>query len=153
MSALQVLVDYVNQHAVRGSCECGQCINSPAEAKQPPGHTADVIFFKVANNGATAEELQQLVSNAKQGEFTNIDLFDGDEHNYMEIGGWIGDQGTGLVLMGLGAVLGLWQLVTPRALAFPEELVTQFAQRGMIIIQAFNKPATVKATSEVAQRD
>lgn len=103
----------------------------------------DLVFFKVAQTNIVstdAETLRQLVQNNKQGEFGDLDLFDGNEHSYIEIGGWFGDQGMALRLMGLGVLLGLWDIMTPRMLPIPEEMVQQMAGLGMVsVIPKANK--------------
>jgi hypothetical protein len=120
---------------------CGRCIDAPEnpEQHQPEGHTADMIFFKVAaGTKADKDALRMLVEANTKGE-CDIDLFDGKEHNYMEIGGWIGDQGLALMLMGLGTILGLWKLMTPvTMLKFkPDDPLTkQMAEMGFVAIQA-----------------
>jgi hypothetical protein len=109
---MQELIDYIVTYAERGACQCGKCIDAPAnpELHQPNGHTADVGFFKVkARDGADAEKLKQLIKANKQGEFCEADPFDGAPHSFIELGAWLGDQGLALMLMGLGAVLGLWR--------------------------------------------
>ena len=61
---------------------------------------------------------------------------DGKEHSYMEIGGDIGDQGRALMAMGLGAILGLWNLLTPAMLGLDREMQLQMAGMGLLSIQA-----------------
>jgi hypothetical protein len=115
---------FIRKYAIRGDCVCGQCIDRKENPVQPEGHNIDVHFFKVGldvlgfNNtpelrDSLGKELQQLVSNNKRGIFTTVDLLDGGEHSYLEVGGWIGDQGMALTLMGLGSLLGIWELRTP----------------------------------------
>lgn len=125
------LRQYIMKYAERGACTCGRCAESiavdsksgeisvkltdPVEAAkhQPTGHTADVGFFKVkAVDGASADELKRLVQENKKGDFGDVDVFDGVPHDFMELGGWIGDQGLALMLIGLGGVLGLWNVFT-----------------------------------------
>lgn len=136
------LHDYVNQYAERGACKCGRCADAPPnpEQHQPTGHTADVIFFEVsAREGADAETLKRLVRENKAGDYGDVDVLDGKEHNYLELGGWIGDQGLALTLMGLGAVLGVWKLFTPKTLLGkdgPDDLVQQMAGQGFVSVQA-----------------
>ena len=134
---------YVESHVVRGDCQCGKCIDAKANPKQPPGHTANMVFFHVATgNRPEAAKLRELVEGSVAGEYGNVDLFDGAEHNYLELGGWIGDQGMALMLMGLGSLLGLWQLMTPiTMLKLPENdpLCQQMAGMGMVVIQAKKK--------------
>ena len=126
---MQELIDYIATYAERGACQCGKCIDAPAnpELHQPVGHTADVGFFKVkARDGASAEELKRLIQANKQGEFGDADPLDGAPHSFIELGGWLGDQGLALMLMGLGAVLGLWRA---------------FAAHGVVVIVP-NPPKT-----------
>jgi hypothetical protein len=136
------LQEYVLAHAVRGACQCGHCIDASPnpEQHQPTGHTADLIFFKVsARKEADAETFKTLVRENKQGAFCEVDVLDGQEHNYIELGGWIGDQSLALMLMGLGTVLGVWKLLTPITLMgqnAPLDLVQQMAGAGFVIVQA-----------------
>jgi len=136
MSTMNELIDYVQAHAIRGTCTCGECIDHPGTASQPTGHTADLVFFKVANNGGIADELRQLVASVNDGAFCSVDVFDGKEHGYMELGGWIGDQGLAMMLMGLGAVLGIWVLLTPKTLGLSDDMALQMAGMGMVTIIA-----------------
>lgn len=126
------LYDYVSAHTIRGACTCGKCCDAPAdpEGHQPDGHTADLVFFKVAAKGADKEE---FVSLARR-DYPH--WFDGKEHSYLEIGGDVGDQGAALMTMGLGSLLGAWKLMTPRMLPIPEDLQMQMAGMGMVTIQA-----------------
>lgn len=146
---MQKLVEYVHEHTERGACKCGKCIDASEnpEQHQPTGHTVDMIFFEVsAKPTASAETLRLLVKAVPVGEFCNVDLFDGAEHGYMELGGWIGDQGTALMLMGLGTSLGLWNLLSPvtmLGLKSNDPLTQKIAGMGMVSIQADKKAAGV----------
>lgn len=118
------LHDYLTKNAVR-------C--TPADAD------ADVIFFGVRKGPeASADALKAAMAQHK-GEFCDVNPLDGKEHNYIELGGWVGDQGAALTLIGLGAALGAWKLLTPKTvlgdLASPE-LVQQLAGAGMVAMQA-----------------
>ncbi len=128
------LYEYVSHHIERGACTCGKCIDAPSnpKEKQPQGHTADVMFFKVANNGAEKKEFLNLVN----AEFPH--WLDGKEHSYLEMGGDIGDQGIALATMGLGKILGIWDLLTPESIMpfLPPEVKQQMAGQGMITIKA-----------------
>jgi hypothetical protein len=138
---MKELIEYVTNQTERGACQCGRCIDAPEnpEDKQPEGHTADMIFFEVsAKPTASAEKLKELVQGNVQGSHCDVDLFDGKEHSYLEIGGWIGDQGLAMMLMGLGSLLGLWKLLTPKTMlpkGIPDTLVQEMAGRGLIVIQ------------------
>ena len=126
--------DYVMKNAIRGACTCGKCVDVPdnPEEHQPDGHTADLCFFKVAKKDtAKKEELLALV-NEECPEF-----LDGKEHSYIEIGAKVGDQGLGMMLMGLGDLLGIWKLLTPYTAApfLPDDLKKQMVGMGYISIQ------------------
>ena len=56
-----------------------------------------------------------------RGEFGDCDPMDGGEHNYMELGGWIGDQGIAMQYMGLGVLLGVFNLLSPAMLGLTPE--------------------------------
>jgi len=124
MNDLHSLHNYLRQHAVR--CD-------PAVAD------ADVIFFGVSRGpDAKAEELKALL-NTHKGDFCEVDPLDGNAHNYIELGGWLGDQGAALTLIGLGAALGLWQLQTPKTMLgpdMPDEVIRTMAGMGLVTMQA-----------------
>ncbi len=136
---MKELYEFLDKYSLRGDCTCSRCVDAPQNPRQPTGHTADVFFFKVAaRNNPSAEQFRVLIHNHKQGDFASVDLFDGNEHSYMELGGWIGDQGAALTLMGLGSVMGLWDLMTPQLLGFSstDPLGQQMAGAGYITIKA-----------------
>lgn len=112
------LTNWIRTNVVRGACQCGKCIDAgpEPEKRQPEGHTADLIFFKVAlKDGARTKELKEILK-THRGVFNEADIFDGQEHSYLELGGWAGDQGMALMLMGAGSLMGLWKLMTPRTI-------------------------------------
>lgn len=127
------LYKYVSERTVRGPCCCGQCADAvkDPELKQPEGHTADLIFFQMANNGADRETFEQMARDQYP------HWFDGSGHSYLEMGGDMGDQGVALLTMGLGSLLGVWQLQTPAFLAqmIGDEGVMRMAGAGYITIK------------------
>lgn len=134
------LSKYIEKHVVRGACTCGKCIDAPdnPEEKQPSGHTADVQFFKVTLKDKPNKDILIQLIKEHVGSFNNIDLFDGKEHGYIEIGGWIGSQNYALILMGMGKLLGLWELLTPSSMLgnlIPDDLKMQMAGSGMVSIK------------------
>lgn len=133
---MQELQKFVMEHAERGTCRCGRCVDHPGKDEQPEGHTIDMVFFEVsAKNDPDAAELKRLIQANVKGDFGDLDPWDGKEHSYIEVGGWIGDQGLALMLMGLGAALGVWTLMTPKMLpGLSDNLVQQMAGQGMITI-------------------
>lgn len=95
-------------------------------------------FFGVKVVGHPSQEtLKEFVQEYQDGEFgTNINVLDGKEHNYMNLGAWIGDQGYALMLMALGSHLKLWDLLTPNTLMpfLDQDLKNKMRDMGMISI-------------------
>ncbi|HUT57032.1 MAG TPA: hypothetical protein VNA25_04045, partial [Phycisphaerae bacterium] len=132
------LGDWIRTMVERGECNCGQCIDR-GNKPDPSGHTADVAFFKVATRlGAEAETLRALVQQHKAVFGAELDPFDGQEHNYIELGGWLGDQGLALMFMGAMSLLGLAELLTPDSVLgdrVDAEMKALLAGRGMVSIR------------------
>lgn len=131
------LARYVVEHTRRGTCHCGQCADHPGTDAQPTGHTADLFFFCVSAVGdPTAEQLRTLIAAAHHGEFCDLDPLDGQEHGYIEVGGWIGDQGLAMQFMGLCQLVGLGRVLQPNILPLPDALKQQMAASGMVTLTA-----------------
>jgi hypothetical protein len=136
------IIKYMKEHAIRGACRCGKCIDAgkDPENNQPKGHTVDMMFFEVAfnpENPPNKEDFLKVVK-AHKGEFKDVDLFDGKEHSYIELGAWAGDQGLALEIMGVGTLLDCWNLLTPKTMfppGFNKEFMMEIAGRGLIAIQ------------------
>lgn len=114
---------------------CGRCCDAPPnpEKLQPTGHTVDLHFFKVsASNNPAKEEFLSLV----QKEFPH--WLNGAEHNYIECGADIGDQGLAMQAFGLGVLLGVWNLLSPDTIMpfLPQEEKDIMYGLGMMAIQA-----------------
>lgn len=132
--SIQALNEFVRKHSERGTCRCGQCDDHPGIDQQPNGHTVNLAFFEVsARDNPDKDEFVRLIKESKTGEFCDLDMFDGNEHGYMEIGGWIGDQGAALQFLGLGHLLGVWKLFTPAALGLSGDQALQMAGSGYVI--------------------
>lgn len=132
------LGEWVRNATVRNECRCGRCCDR-GDAPEPAGHTADLVFFKVAlaGVGITPNEFLEL-SRAHEGEFGPCDPCDGREHGYIELGGWLGDQGLALQYMGLGTLLGVFELLTPRTmLGLPDgdPLALRLARSGYVTVK------------------
>jgi hypothetical protein len=98
-----------------------------------------VGFFGVKRaEGSTinGEQLARYIEAAQQGEFGEITcarLMEGP--SYIELGGWIGDQGVALQLIGLGAILGLWDVVLPQSLGITDpETIQDMLGRGYVMV-------------------
>lgn len=128
------LAQYVQTHTVRSDNPKGP----RPDLNDSEAQIADVIFFKVAAwNAPSAAELRRLCEQHTPA-FNPCRLFDGKGHNFMEIGAWIGDQGLALQLIGLGALLGLWKIMSPRTMLDANMCDTEaveFAGTGMLGIQ------------------
>ena len=143
------LAKYVIEHSIRGICTCGKC-NAPVKKFQPDGHTVDLHFFKVAlknsqdladaDKAIIRKNFIQLMKSHK-GIYNGINILDGKEYNFIDIGRWIGDQSLALMLMGMGEILGVWKVATPDRLApdFSEETRNMLAGAGYISIQYRDK--------------
>ena len=126
---MNTFADYVLEHTTRGSCTCGKCADAPAVPNQPNGHTVSVEFFEIANNGGTREEFLELVKR------DHPVLLNGEQHDYIAIGGMVGSQEIALMAVGLGALLGVWHLLSPTAIfgeRMPKEIRMAYAERGFV---------------------
>ncbi len=138
MEEVMTLDQYILSHSERNACRCGKCIDVDKDYPLS-GHTANMVFFDVTmKNSPTKEELFEVIKEHK-GVFGETNIFDGAEHTYMELGGWVGDQGMALQLMGLGSLLDVWDLLTPYTMFgkdFDLDLARQMAGQGMVSIVA-----------------
>ena len=110
----------------RGECKCGRCIGVGKDP-DPEGHTADMVFFKVAlnpDNDIPSIDMFKKWSNEFEGNI-KVNPFDGNEHGFMELGAWLGDQENALRYMAFGHLIGAFDLLTPRTVlpaGLPEPL-------------------------------
>jgi hypothetical protein len=123
------LVDYVRKHA--------QLAPRSAEARG-----TDVYFFTVkAAPGSSGMALRDLILKHK-GAHVEVDLFDGNEHGYIELGAWLDSQEVALALIGLGTELELWKLLSPRTMlsrTVPAELEERLVGQGYLSLQAYKQ--------------
>ncbi len=73
-----------------------------------------------------------------RGQFCDLDLFDGNEHGFIEIGSFLGSQELAFRLMALLVHFDLVQLLTPLTLLpkCPRDLMMQMAATGLVTIKA-----------------
>jgi hypothetical protein len=134
------LAEYVFQHTERGECHCGKCVDV-GEKPDPTGHTVDMVFFKVAAKNSPERGRFIELTNGHQGEFgEGVNPFDGQEHSYLELGGWIGDQGLAMMYMALGVSLGVFNLLSPAILGIDGPTALQMAGMGFLSIQVPDPP-------------
>lgn len=144
------LLDYLRRHAQRGPCMCGKCCdNIPGPSLE--GHTVDMIFFRVsAVNDPKADEMKALIA-AHQSDYEPVNPLDGEEHGYVELGAWLGDQGYAMMFMALGQILGLWKILSPYTMLgkdIPESMAMQLAGAGYITIKADRDENPVHPTQQ-----
>jgi len=133
MNNMDKLARFIEENTLRGACQCRKCVDAIEHPEEEqPDHGVNLTFFRVAATDLTrGDELRVLV----QEEYP--DLLDGREHNYMEIGATIGDQGLALMLIGLGHVLGIWKALTPDTIMpfLPDDVKQQMAGNGMVALK------------------
>lgn len=98
-----------------------------------------MVMFDVALRGEPTKEDFLAAIKDHRGEWNEVNVFDGKEHNYMELGGWIGDQGLALQFMGLGSLLKVWDLLTPYTMFgsdYEKDLAMKMAGMGMVSVQS-----------------
>jgi hypothetical protein len=144
MDKMEALIQFVRNHATRGACKCGRCIVSDGTAAKPSNHTVNLTFFEVGMYGdPDAEIFKKLAQEA------GVTPPAGHEVSYIQIGGSIGDQGTALLTMGLGHLLGAWKVLSPDLTmpSLPKDLKMKMAGQGMVSIlrEKEKKPAPTPA--------
>lgn len=135
------LNQYVLDHTGRTACECGRCIVSGGFATNGT-KTVKLTFFDVfqrcADGKAADRDALASLIRAYKGVFCDVNPLDGKEHNYMELGGWLGDQETALRFIGLCDLVGVGKCLSPDTImpSMPDHLKKQMAGAGMVSMQA-----------------
>jgi hypothetical protein len=118
-----------------GSLEVTTVDDMPPAGQAPPD-PVDVHFMLVGfTEGIDRGMFLALLKAAcdGHGEFADVPrtrLLTGP--SYIELGAWLGDQGLALRFLALGEKLGLWEVVTPKRLKFPEEAGDALAGHGFV---------------------
>lgn len=121
------LADYVGAHAAAH--------DSPI--------SVDVHFFKVlCDESCCRDDLVALIEPCLlpgAGEFgdLNADAMAGGP-SYITLGGWIGDQGLALLLIGLGDHLKVWKAITPATLGITGADADKLAGGGMVMTSGYH---------------
>ena len=132
------LIEYVRAHAIRGECRCGDCLDRGG-APGPAGHTVDLVFFSAGRQGEpTAEAFRHLTRAHAPVYGAACDPLDGEQHGVTELGAFLGDQDLALLYMGLGTLLGIFELLTPKNMLphLPQEMQMEIAKLGMVTVVA-----------------
>ncbi len=106
----------------------------------------DVGFFKVLiDEKADTETFRSLIKSSLKGEFdVVIDPLDGDEHRYIELGAWIGDQELAMRFMALTSHFKMAQLLTPKVMMgqnIDPALESKLLNAGYCTIRAKHEPS------------
>jgi len=133
------LTDFVMANARRGACTCGKCLDSthnPEISLRTNVHVVNLTFFEVSKSAmATAEDFLKLVKSE------HPNWLNGNEHNYLEIGAAMGDQGLALMTIGLGHLLGVWKALSPDTVMpfLNKEKKLEMAGAGIVSLMAPKK--------------
>jgi len=137
------LNQYIHNHTARTACQCGRCVVSGGDSEAKGTTSAKLTFFDVflkcgpGEERPSAEVLRVLIREHR-GEFCEVNPLDGAEHNFMELGGWLGDQETALRFIGLCDLLGLGKCLSPDTLLpFVDDATKKMmAGSGMVALKA-----------------
>lgn len=113
-------------------------VKQASEGADPVEGAVDLMVLKVmVKDDANKDEFVRLAKEHK-GCHNECDPFDGNEHSYIELGGWLGDQGFALCFMAIATKLGLAKLMTPETVMpfLPQDLKRALAGQGYIVIKA-----------------
>lgn len=105
--------------------------------KDTEGATSVGFFSVVQKPGSdlTAEQLAEAIKAAPWGFYQDEEIERlAQGPSYIELGAWIGDQGVALCLIGLGKILGLWDVVIPATLGIEGAEAEQMMGMGFIMI-------------------
>lgn len=147
---MSALVKLVIESTDRGECKCGRCCDVGTKP-DPTGHTVNMVFFVVSKRGEVKLEDFLRLTTEHKGEFGPCNPLDGAEHSYLELGGWIGDQGLALQYMALGVLLGVFKLLSPitvLGLKSDNPLVSQLAGSGFLSIRKVGTDREEKALQD-----
>lgn len=112
------------------------------EGTELPEGALDTGFFQLTVTEpdgrvrVTQDEFHEALNGAleqKNGSFSSIDrerLLAGP--SYIELGKWLGDQGIAISFIGVGAVLGFWDVMTPQALGITGQEASDLLGMGFL---------------------
>jgi len=109
-------------------------VQLPKESDE--GIDVGFLRFKAKDDSTlTAEAFADAIRAAEKGYHADepVERLAGGP-SYIELGGWIGDQGLAMAFMALGNHLGLWEVVTPQTLGIEGEQADQMMGMGFIMI-------------------
>lgn len=115
----------------------------PPASEAPPGfELVDLEFILVgvdpAKAAARRDELVELLR-----DYPNPEHLAGGP-SFIDVGAALGDQGAALQLFALGKVLGLWGVITPRAVGFDAAEARDLAGMGFVMITGWSPGALLR---------
>ena len=121
---MSVLSNYIVEHTV--------CVRAGTTVDN---EIIDVHYFGVVV--LNSPNVQDFVSLTKEhpSEVVKIDFSDERSYTYIEIGGWLDDQGMALRFMALGQALGVFDLTTPTTMGCPEPMRDEMAGIGYVMVE------------------
>jgi hypothetical protein len=135
--SMDELREYVLHHTVRLP------MDAAPDVRRQFREVVDVEFFLVGvGSDADASCLQDLVQASENGFAHDMNPFDGNLHSYLEVGGWIGDQGLALHFMGLAHALKLAEIPSLggeiAGVELPSQVKSEMLRAGALCIQTEN---------------
>jgi len=133
-------VDLVRELAKLVSASMSQVLNQLTD--ELPEGTVDVGFFRFTVTTpeglalVTQDEFHDALNGAleqRSGVFIELDresLLGGP--SYITLGQWLGDQGVAIGFIGIGALLGFWDVVSPQALGITGEQASDMLGMGFL---------------------
>lgn len=124
-----------------------KCLASEEEKGSAP--QVDVYAFKVAfkpKEQIDKAEFERLIKEHEPEFGVKLNPYDGEEHGYIELGAWIGDQRDALVFIALSDHLGLAKALHPgNIMPFLEkDLQNMLAGQGKICLMSGTLPESIE---------
>jgi hypothetical protein len=118
-----------------GNVHVTEVFGYPHQDEAPEMQKVDVHFITVGVPKSTPELKDALVE-AIEKEYPSIDRLKCGP-SFIEVGGELGDQELALRLFGLGEVLGLWKVITPKLLQMEGPEADMMAGQGFVMISGY----------------
>jgi hypothetical protein len=103
--------------------------NTTAGAEGTVIDVGGVMAVSVSKD-ASADELRDLIAQNRGGIYANTNPLDGKPHDFIELGGWLGDQGLALHFMALAEATGLVKLFDEAPVIVERETWNRMTQSG-----------------------
>ena len=132
---MQPLIDYIVNHTQRGECQCGSCCDKLPN-REAPTHSADVCFFWVSTKEDPTKEALLALLEKYYPEMDRLRM----GPSYIEIGAALGSQQVALLLLGLGELVGLWEVISPKTFGITDpQKAQELAGWGFVMCSGVKK--------------